>query len=102
MYEKSHSITNVMLAHCLAQISYIQAWLTRATGNLKESLATLGIRLKELEELCSLGEAGKEAVFLYLHTNIKDFSIRVPELQLQIKEIGSIFRDVKQSGRMQK
>lgn len=65
------------------------------SSNLKESLTNLNITLKEIEELNSLGDSGKETLLVYIKSNISSLVLKMPDLEFQVKEIGSIFRKVK-------
>ena len=46
-----------------------------------------------MENIVGLGEMGKESLFLYVSENIGELLIRLPELTIQTKEIGSIFKN---------
>lgn len=59
IYESKFQMQNIILAHCLAQIAFIQAWVGKVGGGLRESLGSLQARMKEVEDILGLAESGK-------------------------------------------
>ena len=78
VYEGKFHMQGILIAHCLAQIAFMQAWVGKMGGGLRESLACLEARMKEVENILGLGESGKESLFLYLQENIGELLVRVP------------------------
>ena len=45
-FETKFQMQNIVLAHCLAQISFIQSWVNKMGNSLKESLSHILARMK--------------------------------------------------------
>lgn len=91
-FETHFQIQDILLAHCLAQLSFVQGWVQRASGAIKEQIGQLSARLKEAEGILSLGDMGKESLFVYMSENIGEMLVKVPDLNLRVAEMGSIFK----------
>lgn len=91
-FETHFQMQDILLAHCLAQLSFVQGWVQRASGAIKEQIGQLSARLKEAEGILSLGDMGKESLFVYMSENIGEMLVKIPDLNLRVAEMGSIFK----------
>lgn len=68
----------IVLAHFMAQLAYVEMWVGKTMGAVREGLVGLGLRLREIRELGELGDNGKEMLAVYVRNNIGDLQLKVP------------------------
>ena len=81
------NFTQNLLIQNLCHTQLVRQWVDKAHSRLSEQLDSISLALGEVREIVAVGEAAKESLFLYLHSNLPQLEARFPNLKLTLRQV---------------